>query len=236
MVQAEMERVVKPQMMVKVYPITNNCQLLFERREHVVLGISPFNSYFSVDNIAVLSSWAANHFKSFSLFIPDEPSAYTLMALGYDEVKAIKKAKRQANYLRNKCLKALVSLNLSRHEAEEIILDFRHLNQNANYLLALKFYKDKYDNDIEFRKKCRETSKWVLETQAEQISPDMLEIAVKYLLAEMPLFFNSAHILNKKEAVFCYRNCSSFIQAVFEANESILSHNQGYLVIDIESS
>ena len=228
--------VVKPQILVKVYPVTNNCKLLYERREHVVLGISPFNSYFSVEIIAALSNWAANYFKSFNLFIPDEPSAYTLMALGYDKVKATRKAKRQANYLRNKCLQALVELDLSQNEAEEIILDFRRLNQNKSYLLALESYEDKYANDIEFRRNCIETSKCVLETQAKQISSNMLEIAVKYILAELPLFFNSTSILNKKEVVFCYRNCPLFIQTIFEGNDDVVLNNQGYLVIDIESN
>ena len=233
MVGAEME--VKQQTVVRVYPVTKNCQLLYEQREHAVLGISPFNSYFSVEKIATLSNWAANNFKGFNLFIPDEPSAYTLIALGYDKVKATRKAKRQANYLRNKCIKALVGLDLSRNEAEEIILDFRCLNQSASYLSTLESYEDKYTNDLEFRQKCIETSKWALETQAKEIRSDMLEIAVKYLLAEMPLFFNSTSILNKNKVVFCYRNCPLFVQTIFEEKDSIILNGQGFLVIDIES-
>ncbi|OZH53372.1 hypothetical protein AFK68_18095 [Hydrocoleum sp. CS-953] len=66
----------------KVYPITSNCQLLYERGEHAVLGISPFNSFFSEKNIATLSNWAMNNFKSFNLFIPDEPYVYTVMVFG----------------------------------------------------------------------------------------------------------------------------------------------------------
>ncbi|MGD1804842.1 tRNA-dependent cyclodipeptide synthase [Dapis sp. BLCC M126] len=216
----------------KVYPITSNCQLLYERGKHAVLGISPFNSFFSEKNIAILSKWAMNNFKSFNLFIPDEPYVYTLMALGYDEVKATKKAKKQANYLRTKCLKVLIGLELSRNEAEEVILNFRYLNKNINYLSALKFYEDKYANDSEFRINCLETSKQVVETQT-YISDYRLEIAVKYLLAELPLFFNSASVLEKKEAVFCYRNCSLFIQTVFERKDCIVPNNQGYIIVDI---
>ncbi len=63
------------------------------------------------------------------------------------KLKLQKKAKRQVNYLRNKCLKALIGLDLSRNEAEEVILDFQYLNKNTNYISALKFYEDKYAND-----------------------------------------------------------------------------------------
>ncbi|MGD1711923.1 tRNA-dependent cyclodipeptide synthase [Dapis sp. BLCC M172] len=216
----------------KVYPITSNCQLLYEQGEYAVLGISPFNSFFSEKNIGTLSNWAMNNFKSFNLFIPDEPYVYTLMALGYDEVKAIKKAKRQANYLINKCLRALTGLDLSRNEAEKLIIDSQYLNKNTNYLSALKFYEDKYANDIEFRRNCLETSRQLVESQTD-ISNYRLEVAVKYLLAELPLFFNSASILGEKEAVFCYRNCSLFIQTVFERKDGIVLNNQGYIVVDI---
>lgn len=202
----------------------------------MVVGISPFNSYFSLNNIATLSNWAAHHFESFSLFIPDEPSIYTLMALGYSEAKATQKSKRQANYLRNKCSRALGSLHFSPQEAAELILDFGKLKQNEHYSLALKFYKEKYNNDIEFRKNCLETSRVVVGNQTEQISSDCLEIAVKYLLAEMPLFFNSANILKKKEAIFCYRNCVSLIRTIFKENENNTLNNQGYLILDLEAN
>ncbi|NEO35291.1 MAG: tRNA-dependent cyclodipeptide synthase [Moorea sp. SIOASIH] len=223
------------ELITKVYPITKNCQLLYERGEHALLGISPFNSYFSEKNIAILSNWAMKNFKSFNFFIPDEPYVYTLMALGYDKVKAIKKSKRQANYLKNKCLRALTGLDLSTNEAEALILDFRYLNKNKNYLSALKFYEDKYANDSEFRINCIETSKQVVETRT-YLSYDRLEIAVKYLLAELPLFFNSVSILGKKEGVFCYRYCPLLIQTVFEKKNGMVLNNQGYLIIDIESN
>ncbi|MEB3342442.1 tRNA-dependent cyclodipeptide synthase [Okeania sp.] len=174
-----------------------------------------------------------NNFKSFNLVIPDEAYVYTLMALEYDQVKATKKAKRQANYLKNKCLRALVGLDLSMNEAEALIIDSQYLNKNINYLSTLKFYEDKYANDIEFRNNCLETSRQVVETQTD-ISNYRLEIAVKYLLAELPLYFNSVSILGKKEVVFCYRNCPLFIQTVFERKDNIVLNNQGYIVIDID--
>ncbi|NET65738.1 MAG: tRNA-dependent cyclodipeptide synthase [Moorea sp. SIO1G6] len=86
---------------------------------------------------------------------------------------------------------------MSTNEAEELILDFRYLNKNTNYLSALKFYEDKYANDSEFRINCLETSKQVVETRTN-LSDYRLEIAVKYLLAELPLYFNSVRILGKK--------------------------------------
>ncbi len=221
-------------MIVKAYPATIHCESVYAERKHIVLGISPFNSYFSVERITALSGWAAHNFESFSLFIPDEPSVYTLMALGYDKPKATKKAERQADYLKNKCLRSLAELSISEKEAEHIILNFDYLNTSEAYHQALKFYKEKYADDISFREKCLETSEQVVKDKVDTINKDMLEIAVKYLLAEMPLFFNSADILNKKSAMFCYKDCAPFIKTCFEQNRRFVPDHQGYLVVDTE--
>nr|VFK04257.1 MAG: tRNA-dependent cyclodipeptide synthase [Candidatus Kentron sp. H]VFK04532.1 MAG: tRNA-dependent cyclodipeptide synthase [Candidatus Kentron sp. H]VFK07807.1 MAG: tRNA-dependent cyclodipeptide synthase [Candidatus Kentron sp. H] len=79
-------------MSIQAFPISDHCRVLYERGEHAVLGISPYNSYFSEHNIKILLEWGWDHFSSLSLLIPDEASQYTLMALGYDEAKAKKKS------------------------------------------------------------------------------------------------------------------------------------------------
>ena len=219
-------------MIVAAYPATKNCELVYEEKKHLVLGISPFNSYFSVERISVLSHWAINNFESFSLFVPDQPVVYTLMALGYDEPKAIKKARKQTDFLKTRCLKSLLDINISEKEAEGIMLDFNYLNANESYRQALKYYEDKYTSDSDFQKNCLETSEQVIKNKVEDISRSSLEIAVKYLLAEMPLFFNSAGILNKKSAMFCYKDCAPFIKVCFEQKSGFVPDHQGYLIID----
>lgn len=203
----------------------------------MVLGISPFNRYFSLENITILSNWAAGYFKNFALFIPDEPTIYTLMALGYEEEKARKKAKAQCRYLKNKCLKALLSLNIPKSEAQEKIVDFQYLNKNPRYLQTLQFYEEKFTNDADFHQGCMETSKQVIQSHTQRIDHDMLEIAAKYLLAELPLYLNSPEILNEKESVFCYRDCTPFIQRIFEGKSTVgVLKNQGHIVVDVESN
>ena len=221
---------------MNAHPVTKNCELPYKMGEHVVFGISPLNSYFSLENIMALSHWATGHFKSFSLFIPDEPTVYTLLALGYEKEKARKKAIKQCKYLKTKCLKALANLDIPESETQEKILDFNFLGENTQYLSSLRFYEEKYMNDISFKRGCLETSKYVIQNNTQRIDDDMLEIAAKYLLAELPIFFNSAKILNKKSSVFCYRNCFPFIQHILERKSSVeVSENQGYIVVDVES-
>ena len=58
----------------QIYPIyVGNDQL---KKSHCILGISPFNSFFSEENITALLNWANIQFRSFQIFIPDQISYY----------------------------------------------------------------------------------------------------------------------------------------------------------------
>ena len=113
-------------------------------------------------------------------------------------------------------------------------MDAEYLNRNRAYLSALASYKDRYAYDPTFREGCLDTSRWVLMNRLDTITIHELEIAVDYLLAELPMFFNSAAILGKKEAIFCYRDCPAFIRGIFEKREDIVPDNQGHVIVDVE--
>lgn len=78
---------------MKEEPVTRACAEILHAREHAVIGVSPFNSYFSEGNIASLIAWAKANFRAFHIYLPDGPSQFTLEALGYRESNARKKAK-----------------------------------------------------------------------------------------------------------------------------------------------
>ena len=68
---------------VSVAPLSLNCENLLKRREHVLLGISPFNSYYCEFRITKLIEWARDNFKNFHIFVPDTLPYYNFLALGY---------------------------------------------------------------------------------------------------------------------------------------------------------
>jgi cyclo(L-tyrosyl-L-tyrosyl) synthase len=213
---------------------------LFDLKEHALFGISPFNSYYTEDNLKKLFSWGLSNFKEISVCIPDGASTYTLQALGYPKDKADRKTKRHDNNLRNKAIKALVANNLSEYEAKSKMLFFSDLAQNnKKYMEFCKLYEQMYENDKNFREGCLLTSKYVLSTKDNSACVDetVLNLAIKYFLAELPLYLNTTDILNVNSSLFVYKDLpTDFVNKIYNNGpfSSLLSLKQGYLAIQID--
>ncbi|MBX9697459.1 MAG: tRNA-dependent cyclodipeptide synthase, partial [Alphaproteobacteria bacterium] len=89
---------------------------------HALIGISPFNGYFTTSNIEKTLIWAHSNFENFEVFTMDKASKYNLIAMGYSENEAIKKAKKQDQHLKNKIIRGLESIGFSEDEAKKKIL------------------------------------------------------------------------------------------------------------------
>ncbi|GHU20054.1 cyclo(L-leucyl-L-leucyl) synthase [Alphaproteobacteria bacterium] len=208
---------------------------LFNLGEHALVGISPFNSYFSESNLEKLFRWALDNFQEINIFIPDEVSVYTFQAIGYPEDKAKRKTRRQDNYLKNKAIKALVSNTLSETEARNKIICLSDLMHNGVYVRLYNDCLNLYKNDENFRNGCITTSKWVLDSKYafDNVSNESLDIAVKYFLSEFPLFINSHDILNVHSSLFIYKEIPDFLKKVY-GDDSLVSPNQGYIAINLQ--
>ncbi len=216
--------------------ITDRCQNIYNSREHVCIGISPFNSYFSEVRIRSLIEWAAKTFSSFHVFVPDVPSAYTLEALGYAPEKAAHKARRQANCLHNKIYRCLAAVGLTGDKAKEKVLNWKALSENETYLKLWNESKTLYESDPVFRSNCLEASRWVMEKRVpdvDALSENALSLAVQYFLSEIPLFMDVAAIVNKESSVFSYHQTIPFLENLYRGNLPIRSSaRQGFFVFD----
>jgi cyclo(L-tyrosyl-L-tyrosyl) synthase len=216
-------------------PVTPVCAGLFNAREHAVIGISPFNSYFSEERIGALICWAKENFSAFHIYVPDGPSQFTLEALGYPEEKARKKASRQARWLFNKIRRGLDVAGYGEDTFDEFVLCSKALDENKTYQRILEDVELLFEGDLHFRSGCIETSKWVLNGQAgalEEITPDMVECAVRYFKAELPLFMDSAALVGTASSVFVYQQCPSFLERLLlERRGDIISAKQGFVKV-----
>lgn len=215
-------------------PISNRCAAIYAKRQHAIIGASPFNSYFSEQRLTDLFTWADATFKAFHIFVPDDVARYTLEAAGYDASRAKKKARRQCRYLLNKIQRAIA--NTSSHLDMSLVLTGNVLSLNSRYQTLLARVEQKFASDIDFRRQCLECSRWVLENQVndiESIDDTALTHAVKYLLAEMPLFMDSASIVEATSSVFCYHQCPAILQALYrDKSDGLIDEQQGFLIVD----
>ncbi len=220
---------------MRVNPITESCWKNFEQRTHVCFGISPFNSYFTEQRIQELAQWGREEFSSMHFFVPDVPSAYTLEALGYDTEKAAWKARRQCQYLHNKIQRALGNLGYSLRDASGMVLNWANLSANPRFNALYEEVKALFETDQKFQGACIEASRWILEKRVpdeDALTPEALRSAARYLLAEIPLFLDSAGIVGQSASVFCYHQTVSFIENLFHGSLAIrVNEKQGFVRI-----
>ena len=215
-------------------PVSDRCATIYSERKHAMIGVSPFNSFFSEEYLTRIFKWASETFEDFHVFVPDEATRYTLEAVGYTEAKARRKARRQANYLLNKIVRALAVAVPSKDIG--CVLTNSILNKNIQYTKLLALVEKRFSEDISFRNDCLQGSRWVLQSQVNNM--DALDeaaqmVAVKYFLEEMPLFMNAAEIVGTSASVFCYHQCPAILQQLYkDRDDGLISPEQGFLVIE----
>lgn len=214
------------------HALCGRCHEPLLRAEHGCLGISPFNSHFSTERVAGLARWALRRFSRVHLFVPDAAAAFILESLGYPPERAAAKARRQGRYLRNKICRALREVGVA--DPDSMILDSAALDRSARYLALHTEVRDTFDRDEAFERACLQASRWVLAGRARSGAQgeEQLRQAARYLLAELPLFLDTAGIVGARFSVFCYHQAPAFLARLFRGELPCQPrHGQGFAVL-----
>jgi cyclo(L-tyrosyl-L-tyrosyl) synthase len=198
----------------QIYPMHVDRHLL--EKSHCVLGISPFNSFFSEENITTLLNWANTQFRSFQVFIPDQISYYNFVQLGYSEGKAKQKVRKQDNYLYNKIIRGLEMLGIKDEEKQcNAIIKLSDIKNNTIYKNVLSHYKNLLQENEEFRRLYQATTKAIIESYTTDF--DALDIMRNnYLIEELPLLTHIGKILNIENTVFVYKSIIEILVSLYE--------------------
>ncbi|MFH8365825.1 tRNA-dependent cyclodipeptide synthase [Streptomyces sp. NPDC018031] len=219
--------------MFDIEPLTENCGIVLQKASHACIGVSPFNSYFSTTRLTALAGWALSQFDSCHFFVPDTAAAYTLEALGYPPDRARHKAQRQGQYVHNKITTALRHLGVE--EPAGLILGMDRLSRNARYGELLETAQALFRDDDAFRAACLDASHWVLDRKLPPgavPTDEQLLLAVRYFLAELPLFVDSAGITETGASMFVYHHRVDFLERFYRNQLSWSPEaGQGFLVV-----
>lgn len=214
-------------------PLCGRCRPHLEAGQHVCFGVSPFNGHFTRERVAALAAWGRRRFRSMHFFVPDVPAVATLEALGYPRERAEHKARRQANLVRNKIRAALRDLDVD--DPDGAILDWAALAGNERYRDLLAQATGLFEADAGFRGVCLEATEWVLRGRlpaGATPTAEQLGCAVRYLLAELPLFVDTAGIVGEETSVFCYHDRVSFLERFYRSEFALTpAASQGFAVV-----
>ncbi|ALV38603.1 hypothetical protein AS200_16960 [Streptomyces sp. CdTB01] len=215
---------------MRAEPLTARCRTAYDGRAHACLGISPFNSHFSTPRIAGLVRWGLETFAHVHFFVPDTAAAHTLEALGYPPEKAAWKARRQGQYVRNKITKALADNGVP--DPAPHLLDGQALATNPSYQELTAQVEQHFRTDSGFAQACLSASAWVLERRlppGRQPTHEQLRGAVRYFLAELPLFLDTPRITGTVASVFCYHEVPRVLADLYRHRLALRpAPNQGF--------
>ncbi|AOT61926.1 tRNA-dependent cyclodipeptide synthase [Streptomyces rubrolavendulae] len=219
--------------MFEIEPLTGRCGALLPEAVHVCVGVSPFNGYFSAPRLLRLAEWSLRRFPYVHFFVPDTVAAYTLEALGYPPGRARHKARRQGQYVHNKICSALRELGVP--DPDGLVLGMDRLERSPRYTTLLNEARLRFRRDQGFRSACLEASHWVLEQRLPPgTSPtvEQLHGAVRYFLAELPLFADAGGIAGRRPSFFAYHQRVPFLERFFGRELGWEpADTQGFLVV-----
>ncbi|MBX9387217.1 tRNA-dependent cyclodipeptide synthase [Streptomonospora nanhaiensis] len=215
-----------------VEPFTETCQTVWQQRQHVVFGVSPGNSYFRTELMAELLRWLCAEFARVDVVVPDSALAHTFRALGYDDRRAEKKARGETNVLRNRVARAWESSGGPRKD--DGLHRMSDLADNAVYRERLAECEQALEADDLLWETCAEMSGAVLLGRGYDgpLTPDRVERAMRYLIAELPFFLASADVFGAPSSLNFYHQRLPLAELVF-AGKSVLQAPpwQGYATI-----
>lgn len=206
---------------------------IFEQANTCIIGVSPFNGYYTRETITQLLTWSKGQFKRTLIFYPKALSHFTLQAAGYTQKDAIKKESAQDKYLYNKITDAVMSAGLSERK---IIITPNDFINNDTYLKKLAVLYKLYYSDAAFMEICNKASTEAISTvfnrRNHTSTKGSVALAAKYILAELPFLLNGNELLSTNTSLFIYHRIPDFMTRLLSfGHPTLFSTNHGFASI-----
>ena len=214
-----------------IEPFTPNCRAVCDAAAHVVMGVSPNNSYFRVPRLTELLGWLCGTFARVDVVIPDSALVHTHLALGYGPDRARKKARDETSVLRSRVQRAWKAAG-GLGKGHQVHLMSTLLGRPA-YQRLLGQVRETLATGGELRATCLAMSRQVLSARLRETPTQaQLELAVDYLVAELPFFLDSAAIFGTTSSLCFYHRPVPLADLVFSGRTALRpSARQGYALI-----
>ncbi|MBB5934439.1 tRNA-dependent cyclodipeptide synthase [Streptomyces zagrosensis] len=212
-------------------PLTENCRTVCSRGEHVLIGVSPGNSYFSPQRLTELLSWAASLFRRIDVMIPDSAQVHTWLALGYAANRARRKAYGEGSRLFNRATRAWEAV-----EAPGVALQLHRLSEietRPAYQALLRESEEAIAGDTDTRESYGQAVRQVLRNHLHGAEPTaaQTEQAARYLIAETPFLINTPKIIGVESSTAVYQHRVAFIDRIYAGKTSLYKADQQAFVV-----
>ncbi|MEU9197397.1 tRNA-dependent cyclodipeptide synthase [Streptomyces hundungensis] len=220
-----------------VQPFTRSCHHIWDEGDHVLIGVSPGNSYFSAGRITELVRWASARFSRIDLVYADLHVAELFSALGYEEEHATRRASKELKAVRRRIVRGVEEADLPGtlvgvHGLSEFATNpvYDLLHRRVRHFLA---------TDPHVRAGCERMAGHFLATKVggPTASAEQLAACLDYITAELPFFLDTPGILGVPSSVSCYHAQIPLTELLYAKGGGLrASRNQAYAVVRPEGT
>lgn len=210
-------------------PYTDSCAEIVGRGEHVVIGLSPFNGYFTPNAVRRLVFWGVDNFRCVNVLLPGYEAIYTLVAAGMTPVDASRRLRKSLYGLRNTSVRCLRERGIA--DADQRVHTWTRLTERNSYLCLRRRVEKHYDDEPWLRQACQQEARTaVANSGGAEPEPGAPDHAVRYALAELPFFIDSPSIYGVASSVFAYPRPVQLIETLISRPDALArGRGQGFV-------
>lgn len=205
------------------------------KEQHVLFGISPFNSKFDKNYLKRMLGWGFSHYHSVDILHPYEEASYLLIGCGDKAIKAKKKSRKEF-YRIEKVIKEYQQETCNALCCERI-LKFADFYNNRSYKSILEKIRMDYKNKKEFYDICREQSYKAIMQRKKSVNnhnivtKQQIDIATEYVIREMPFLIAPSAILSTEESIHISYYCTWPVADYLYSNKLSLTPFPGTKIV-----
>ncbi|WP_371500816.1 tRNA-dependent cyclodipeptide synthase [Kitasatospora sp. NBC_00374] len=212
-------------------PFSDRCRAVFDRGDHLLIGVSPGNSYFSHQRLADLIRWGRAFFERVDVVHADLHVATQFLAGGHPAEQAERRAAKEVKATQRRIRRAVEDAGPDRvgtHALSDFTPQPAYRRLHSAVLAAL-------DTDPVLRAATEGMARGFLQTRlAEGAGPTPVQLAagVQYIAAELPFFLDTPALLGVDSSVSCYHVELPLTEVLFGRGQGLrAAPAQGYAVV-----
>lgn len=223
---------------------SSKCSFLIQRREHLLIGISPFNSRFSPNYVESLLMWGCRNFSKVDVLISDEESSVVLLlATGVPASKAMRKTRKELN--RHRRMLAQIIDRIGGDASYTRVIDFSDYFHHHKYQILRSRVQGVYETCNKFRQACIDMSLQAINGRArgvgaasnELASYENVNIAIPYIFAEMPFYLSTPELLGVSTSILAYHRAWPIGDALLAGEFPLrIDQRQGHGIVSIANA
>ncbi|WP_329569988.1 tRNA-dependent cyclodipeptide synthase [Kitasatospora sp. NBC_01266] len=212
-------------------PFSDRCRRLWLRGDHLLIGVSPGNSYFSARRIAELVTWGREFFDAVDVVHADLHVDAQFEAFGYTPEHAKRRAAKEVRTTARRIERGLAEAGLNRvamHALSDFLAAPAYQRLHAEVRRALR-------EDPVLREAAEGMARAFLAGRLPTgVAADAGQLAagLRYICAELPFFLDTPALLGRASSISCYHVELPLTPVLFGRSEGLrAAPTQGYAVV-----